>query len=422
MENLKKVDSEIYSLIGEEIKRRRDGLEMIPSENHTSLAVLEALSSILNDKYSEGYPNKRYYGGCEIIDKVESLCQERVKKLFKVPYANVQPYSGSPANHAVHFATLNPGDKVMGMDLLVGGHLTHGCKVNFSGKYYKSFCYGVDKKTGEIDYSGALKLAKKEKPKLIWVGTTAYPRILDWKKFKKISDSVGAFLCADIAHIAGLIISGSHPSPAPYVDIITTTTHKTLRGPRGGIIMITHTGIKKDKNLSLKIDKAVFPGLQGGPHQHQIAGIAVSLKEASSVSFKNYGKQILKNSKALSKELIKNNFNLVTGGTDNHLMVIDLRNKNVSGQEAENLLEKSGITVNKNTVPFDPNPPYSPSGIRLGTPAITTRGMKEKEMKIIANWISEIIEKKDDKTCLKVKKEISNLCSKFPIPQLKNKI
>ncbi len=419
MKNLKKTDSEIYSFINQEIKRREEGLEMIPSENHTSLAVLEALSSVLNDKYAEGYPNKRYYGGCEVVDKVESICQERAKKLFKVPHANVQPYSGSPANHAVHFAVLNPGDKVMGMDLLVGGHLTHGCKVNFSGKYYKSFSYGVEEKTGKIDYLGALKLAKKEKPKLIWAGTTAYPRIIDWKKFKEIADSVGAFLCADVSHIAGLILSDSHPSPSRYVDIITTTTHKTLRGPRGGIIMITQLGIKKDKNLSLKIDKAVFPGLQGGPHEHQIAGIAVALKEASSKSFKNYGRQILKNSKILAKELIKNNFNLVTRGTDNHLMVIDLRNKKISGQEAENLLDKSGITVNKNTIPFDPNPPYSPSGIRLGTPAITTRGMKEKEMRIIANWITEIIDNKNDKVCLKIKKEIKDLCNKFPIPQIK---
>ena len=414
--NLKKIDSKIYSLIKKERKRREDGLEMIPSENHTSLAVLESLSSILNDKYSEGYPKKRYYGGCEVVDDVESLCQKRAKDLFKVPYVNVQPYSGSPANHAVYFATLNPGDKIMGMDLSVGGHLTHGSKVNFSGKYYKAVCYGVNKKTERIDYDEILKFAKKERPKLIWAGTTAYPRTINWKKFKKISDLVGAYLCADISHIAGLILSGVHPSPSSFVDIITTTTHKTLRGPRGGMIMVTNLGLKKDKNLSLKIDKAIFPGLQGGPHQHQIAGIAVCLKEASTTSFKNYGKQIVKNSKALSEELIKSGFNLVTRGTDNHLMVIDLRNKDISGSKAETLLNNSGITVNKNTIPFDPRSPFDPSGIRLGTPAITTRGMKEKEMVQIARWINEVIDKRNQKNCLKVKKEIIRFCKKFPIP------
>ncbi len=413
---LKKVDPKIYELISDERKRREEGLEMIPSENHTSPAVLEALSSILNDKYAEGYPQKRYYGGCRIVDKVETLCQERAKKLFNVPYVNVQPYSGSPANHAVHFAVLKPGDKTMGMDLLVGGHLTHGAKVNFSGKYYKSFHYSVDEKSGKIDYNEFLKVAKKEKPKLIWVGTTAYPRILDWKKFKEIADSVKAYLCADIAHIAGLVIAEAHPSPVPYVDIVTTTTHKTLRGPRGGMIMVTKQGLKKDKDLPLKINKAVFPGLQGGPHEHQIAGIAVCLKEAATASFKKYGKQIVKNNKRLAKELKKRKFNLVTDGTDNHLMVIDLRNKNVSGSEANDFLSKAGITVNKNTVPFDPNPPFRPSGIRLGTPAITTRGMKEKEMEKIAFWISEVIDKKNNKTCLKVEKEVKNLCKKFPIP------
>ncbi len=415
MKNLKKQDALIYNLINKEKKRRQQGLEMIPSENHTSLAVLEALSSILNDKYAEGYPNKRYYGGCEIVDQVESVCQERAKKLFKVPYANVQPYSGSPANHAVYFAVLEPGDKIMGMDLLVGGHLTHGSKVNFSGKYYKSFCYGVEKNSGKINYEEILKTAKKEKPKLIWVGTTAYPRILDWRKFKDISDSIGAYLCADISHIAGLIVSQSHPSPVPYVDIVTTTTHKTLRGPRGAIIMVTNKGLKKDKDICLKIDKAVFPGLQGGPHEHQIAGIAVALKEASKLSFKKYGQQIVKNSKVLAKQLANQGFNLVTKGTDNHLMIIDLTNKNISGTQAQELLDKAGITVNKNTIPFDPKPPYNPSGIRIGTPAITTRGMKEKEMKKIALYIAQVIDHKDNKTCLEIKKKVNNLCKKFPL-------
>jgi glycine hydroxymethyltransferase len=413
---LKEKDNEIYKLIEKEKKRRQEGLELIPSENHTSPAVLEALSSILNDKYAEGYPEKRYYGGCEIVDQAEKICQERAKKLFNVPYVNVQPYSGSPANHAVHFALLKPGDKTMGMDLTVGGHLTHGAKVNFSGKYYQSFSYGVSQKTGRIDFKELKSLVSKNKPKMIWAGTTAYPRILDWKKFREVSDSVNAYLVADIAHIAGLVVAGVHPSPVPYVDIVTTTTHKTLRGPRGGIIMVTERGLKKDKDLCSKIDKAVFPGLQGGPHEHQISGIAVCLKEAQKASYRKYGQQIVNNSKFLAQELIKHGFDLVTGGTDNHLMVVDLRNKKVSGKQAQELLDKAGITLNKNTVPFDPNPPYNPSGIRLGTPAVTTRGMKEKEMKKIASWINEVIENKE-KSCPKVRKEIKEFCKKFPIPQ-----
>jgi len=411
--SLKQKDNEIFRLIQKERKRREEGLEMIPSENHTSPAVLEALASILNDKYAEGYPKKRYYGGCEVVDDVERICQERAQKIFQVPYVNVQPYSGSPANHAVYFAVLEPGDKVMGMDLLVGGHLTHGAKVNFSGRYYKSFSYGVTKETGDIDYGKFSKEVLKEKPKLIWVGTTAYPRKLDWKKFRQISDSVKAYLAADIAHIAGLVIAGVHPSPVPYVDIVTTTTHKTLRGPRGGMIMVTQRGIKKDKDLTSKIDKAVFPGLQGGPHEHQIAGIAVCLKEAQKKEYLNYGQQIVLNSKCLAQELMNHGFDLVTKGTDNHLMVVDLRNKKISGKEAQNLLDKAGITVNKNTVPFDPNPPYNPSGIRLGTPAVTTRGMKEKEMKKIALWIKRVIE---DKDYSKVNREVKKLCREFPIP------
>ena len=412
--NLKKTDSEIYKLIKAERKRRQEGLEMIPSENHTSPAVLEALSSIFNDKYSEGYPGKRYYGGNENVDKVEILCQERAKKLFKVPYVNVQPYSGSPANQAVYFAVCNPGDKVMGMALPSGGHLTHGWKVNFSGKYYSAIQYGLVEKSEKIDYEGLAKAARKFKPKIIWVGATAYPRFFNWRKFRQIADSVNAYLCADIAHIAGLIIAGVHPSPVPFAHIITTTTHKTLRGPRGAIIMITKEGIKKDPELPQKIDKAVFPGLQGGPHEHQIAAIAVCLKEASSTAFKKYGKQIVKNCKVLASELLKYGLRLITGGTDNHLLLIDLRNKGISGKEAESLLDKAGITVNKNAVPFDPNPPFNPSGIRLGTPAITTRGMKEKEMRKIAFWINEVISNR--KSISKIKKEVKKLCQKFPIP------
>lgn len=411
---LKKTNPKIANLIEQEKERQKTSLEMIPSENHSSPAVREALGSVLTDKYAEGYPGRRYYGGLEFYDKIESLCQERAKKLFKVSHANVQPYSGSPANQAVYFALLNPGDTVMGMSLPHGGHLTHGWKVNFSAKYYKSVQYGVDKKTNLLNYKEIEKLARRAKPKLIWVGATAYPRIFNWRELGKIADSIGAYLAADIAHIAGLVVAGVHSSPVPYVHIVTTTTHKTLRGPRGGIIMVTKKGLKKDPGLSKKIDKAVFPGLQGGPHENQIAALAVCLKEASTPVFKRYGKQIVKNSKALASELLKYGFSLVTGGTDNHLILIDLRNKEVSGKEAQDRLEKASITVNKNTIPFDPNPPFKPSGIRLGTPAITTRGMKEKEMRKIAFWVNEVIS--NPKSCLKVRKEVKKFCKKFPLP------
>lgn len=411
---LQKVDTQISNLIEKEIERQKTTLEMIPSENHCSSGVREALGSILTDKYAEGYPKRRYYAGLEFYDKIESLCQERAKKLFKVPHANVQPYSGSPANQAVYFALLNPGDTVMGMALPQGGHLTHGWKVNFSGKYYKSIQYGVDKKTDLLDYEEIENLAKKVKPKLIFIGATAYSRIIDWKRFGEIADLVGAYLCADIAHIAGLIAGGVHPSPVPFVHIVTTTTHKTLRGPRGGMIMVTEKGIKKDLELPQKIDKAVFPGLQGGPHENNIAAIAVCLKEAAVPAFKKYAKQIVENSKALASELLKYGFNLITGGTDNHLILIDLRNKNISGKEAQERLEKAGITINKNTIPYDPNPPFNPSGIRLGTPAITTRGMKEKEMKKIASWINKVISKPE--SVAKIRQEIKKFCKKFPLP------
>jgi len=327
---------------------------------------------------------------------------------------NVQPYSGSPANHAVYFAVCQPGDTVMGLSLPHGGHLTHGWKVNFSAKYYNSVQYTVEEKTSLIDYEGMAKTALEAKPKLIWVGATAYPRFFDWKRLREIADSCGAYLCADIAHIAGLIIGGAHPSPVPFVHIVTTTTHKTLRGPRGGMIMVTDEGLKKDPDLPKKIDKAIFPGLQGGPHEHQIGAIAVCLKEAATPAFKRYAKQIVANSKTLAAELLKYGFNLVTGGTDNHLLLIDLRNKGISGQQAETLLDKAGITVNKNSIPFDPNPPLKPSGIRLGTPALTTRGMKEREMKRVAAWINEAIS--NPNSCTKVRREIKTLCKKFPIP------
>ncbi len=411
---LKKNDPQIAKLIEREKIRQETTLEMIPSENHTSPAVRMALGSVLTDKYAEGYPGKRYYAGLEFYDRIEEICRQRAKLLFKVPYVNVQPYSGSPANQAVYSAVLKPGDAIMGMALPQGGHLTHGWKVNFSGRYYNSVQYGVDRKTNLIDYRKVGELAKKAKPKLIWAGATAYPRIFDWQKFSRIADSVNAYLAADIAHIAGLIVAGVHPSPVPYVDIITTTTHKTLRGPRGGMIMVAKKGLKKDKELSSKIDKAVFPGLQGGPHENNIAAIAVCLEEASKPAFKKYAKQLIKNAKVLASELLKYDFNLITNGTDNHLILIDLRNKGISGKEAQNRLEKSGITVNKNTIPFDPAPPFNPSGIRLGTPAITTRGMKEKEMEKIAFWINEVIS--GPKLVKKIRKEVKKLCQKFPLP------
>ncbi len=413
-EELKRIDKEIYEILRKEENRKEDTLEMIPSENHTSLAVLEALSSVFNDKYAEGYPGKRYYGGNEYIDDVEILCQERARKVFGVPFCNVQGYSGSPANMAVYFATLKPGEKVLGMHLSAGGHLTHGWKVNFSGKYYESSFYGVDKETSLIDYDEVREIAKKEKPKLIFVGTTSYPRTLDFKKFREIADSVGAYLCADISHISGLIVSGSHPSPVDHAHVITTTTHKTLRGPRGALIMVTESGIKKDADLPEKINKAVFPGLQGGPHVHQIAAIAVCLKEAMDDSFKEYGKLVVRNARVLAEELVKKGFNLVSGGTDNHLILLNLENKGISGKDAQNLLEKAGIVVNKNAVPFDPRPPADPSGIRLGTPAITTRKMGEEEMKKIAEFISEVVEKRNPE---KVREKVKKLCINFKIPK-----
>ena len=415
MEKLKKQDSQIAKLIDLETERQKTSLEMIPSENHSSPAVREALGSILTDKYAEGYPGKRYYAGLKYYDVLEDLCRDRAKKLFKVPHANVQPYSGSPANAAVYMAVCEPGDTIMGLALPMGGHLTHGWKVNFSAKFFKSVQYGVDEKTHLLNYSEIEKLAKENKPKLIFVGATAYPRIFDWKKLGEIADSVGAYLAADIAHIAGLVAGGAHPSPVPFVHIVTTTTHKTLRGPRGGMIMVTEKGLKKDPDLAKKIDKAIFPGFQGGPHMHQVAAIAVCLKEAGTSAFKKYANQIVKNAKALADELKKYEFNLISGGTENHLLLVDLRNKYIGGPEAQDLLEEAGITINKNTIPFDPAPPFKPSGIRMGTPAITTRGMKEKEMKIIAGWINEVIS--SPKNVRKVREEIKKFCKKFPLPE-----
>ena len=443
MKNLKQTDKEIYDLIKAEEKRQTEVLEMIPSENYTSPAVMEALGSVLTNKYSEGYPKKRYYQGNKIVDSVEILAQERAKKLFGVPHANVQPYSGSPANTAVYFALLEPfKDKILGLSLAFGGHLTHGAPVSISGKYFGVVPYYLNDK-GLIDYDEVERLALKEKPKIIVCGATAYPRIIDFKRFGEIADKAGAYLLADISHIAGLIVGGVHPSPVAYAHIIMTTTHKTLRGPRGAMIMVTDKGLEKDPELPDKIDKAVFPGLQGGPHDNQTAAIAVALFEASQPEFKTYSQQIVKNARVLAEGLTKSRFNLVSGGTDNHLVLIDLTSKKVNGALAAYALEIAGIVVNKNAVPQDRLPPFYPSGIRLGTPAITTRGMREKEMVKIAKWINQAIEElsqengfgklttresrsyfwkefrrrvRENKNLLKISGEIKEFTLKFPIP------
>ncbi|MEM0473403.1 MAG: serine hydroxymethyltransferase [Candidatus Aenigmatarchaeota archaeon] len=435
---LSETDNEIYQQIRNELKRQQTVLEMIPSENFTSKAVLEALGSVLTNKYSEGYPRKRYYGGNEFIDNIEQLAIDRAKKLFGVEHVNVQPYSGSPANFAVYMAVCKPGDTIMGMNLTDGGHLTHGWKTSASAIFFNSIPYHVNK-DGYIDFDEMRELVKKYKPKLIWCGATAYTREIPFEKFAEIADEAGAYLVADIAHIAGLIVGGVHKSPVPFVHIITTTTHKTLRGPRGAMIMITKKGIEKDPELPSKIDKAVFPGLQGGPHDNAIAGIAVALHEASLPSFKEYTKQIVKNSKALAEQLKKNGLNLVTGGTDNHMVLIDLTpfgsGKGLFAQEA---LDLAGITVNKNTIPNDPSPFY-PSGLRCGTPALTTRGMKEEQMREIADMIAEVIKEvknydmptlkeerdaaikkfreeiKSNKKIKQIRQRVLNLCKKFPL-------
>ena len=388
---LAKTDPEIAKYITLEAKREQTVLEMIPSENYASTAVREAVGSVLMDKYSEGYANRRFYQGNAYVDEVEKLAVERVKKLFGVPHANVQPYSGSPANSAVYFALLGLGDKIMGLKLSGGGHLTHGHPtVTFSGRYYKTVQYDVET-NGWIDMNKAAKLAKKEKPDIIVVGTTAYPRILQWKKWREIADSIGALILADVSHVAGLIAGGAYPTPVPYVDVVMFTTHKTMRGPRGAVLLVTNRGFKRDPEMGKKIDKAVFPGLQGGPHDNVTAGIAVCLKEAESPKFKKYAHQIVKNAKVLGEILKKEGFVLTTSGTDSHLLVVDLRPQKVIGNIVAEALEVANIVVNYNTVPQDTNPPMYPSGIRLGTPAITTRGMKEPQMRLIGKWITDVI-------------------------------
>jgi glycine hydroxymethyltransferase len=424
--NLKKTDPQIYNLVKEEERRQKDVLEMIPSENYASKAVIEALGTVLTNKYSEGFPGKRYYQGNNVADKVETLAAERAKKIFGVPYVNVQPLSGSPANSAVFFAVMKNGEKMMGLSLAFGGHITHGHALGLSGRLFNPVHYDLGK-NGLLDYDAIEKMAMKEKPKLLICGYTAYPRKIDFKRFGQIADKAGCVLMADISHITGLIIAGEHESPVKYAHIITTTTHKTLRGPRGAMIMVTEKGLKSDPDLPKKIETAIIPGLQGGPHDNQTAAIAVALKEASTAQFKKYGEQVVKNAKTLAAELTKKGYDLV-------------RNKKVNGATAALALEVAGVVLNKNGVPFDTNPPFYPSGIRLGTPAITTRGMKEKEMKKVAEFMDRAIAEVSgwefpadklertkvwkgykekiykNKKLLQIAKEVRLFCNKFPVP------
>jgi len=409
MDRIKKVDDEVYKILSEELKRQQENIILIASENYVSLAVLQTQGCIMTNKYAEGYSEERFYQGCKYYDEIELLAINRAKKLFGAEYVNVQPHSGSQANMAVYFAILNNNDKVLSMKLDHGGHLTHGLKQNFSGRYYRWAFYGVSKKTEMIDYDDVLKIASKFKPKLIVCGASSYPRIIDFEKFRKIADRCGALLMADIAHIAGLIVGGVHPDPVPYCDFVTTTTHKTLRGGRGAIIMCK----KKYANL---IDGAVFPGLQGGPLMHEIAARAVAFKEALTVAFKKYQQNIVKNSKVLANELLNNNIRLISGGTDNHLMLVDVKPLGLNGKKAAEILEEAGIIVNANQIPFDKLPPTLTSGIRIGTPALTTRGMGEKEMIDIANWISQLLRQPSNKKLQKaIKVKVNKLCARFPI-------
>jgi glycine hydroxymethyltransferase len=416
-------DTEIAKLIAKEIKRQSEGLEMIPSENHTSSAVLKALGSRLTDKYSEGYPGMRYYGGCENVDAVENIARDRAKELFGATHANVQAHSGCPANLAAYYALLDPGDTLMGLSLAHGGHMTHGLRLNFSSTFYHSVQYHAGK-DGYIDIDEMYKLAKEHKPKLIVTGGSAYPRVYEWAKYKEVADSVGAYLLADMSHVAGLVAGGVYPSPVGIADVVTTTTHKTLRGPRGAIILANGNPSnplkapeKTKDNIPSLIDRAIIPGLQGGPHNHQTAAIAVALKEAMQPEFKVYAKQVIDNAQVLAEELINLGFDLVTGGTDSHLLLVDVTKKGISGKEAENALGKAGITVNKNTIPFDPRSPFDPSGIRLGTPALTTRGMGRGEMKQIASWIDQAINSRDDNKKLNtLSEDIKLFAVNFPLP------
>jgi glycine hydroxymethyltransferase len=407
--NLKVIDPEIFEAIQREIERERRNIVLIASENYASLSVLEVQGSVFTNKYAEGYPGKRYYGGCEYADVVETLAIERAKKLFGAEHANVQPHSGSQANMAVFFSVLKPGDTILSMSLSHGGHLSHGASVNFSGSLYKSVAYGVNKDSGYIDYEDVRQLALEHNPKMILVGASAYSRTIDFRIFSDIAKEVGAYLMADIAHIAGLIAAGLHPSPMPYADFVTSTTHKTLRGPRGGLIMCKSEYAKA-------IDKTIFPGIQGGPLVHVIAAKAVAFKEALEPSFKAYQSSVMKNAKKLAEELIVRGFKIISGGTDNHMMLIDLTSKGITGKDAETALGKAAITVNKNVIPYDERPPTITSGLRLGTPCVTTRGMTETEMIEIADIIASVIEKREDVEALaNLSKRVQSLCDRFPI-------
>jgi glycine hydroxymethyltransferase len=409
MSELKDFDREVYDAIKGEEERELSKIVLIASENYVSRAVLEAQGSVFTNKYAEGYPNRRYYGGCEFADVVENLAVERAKKLFGCEHVNVQPHSGSSANMAVYFSVLQPGDTILGMALPHGGHLTHGASVSFSGTLYKSFSYGVDKRTELLDYDELDRLAVEHKPKMIVAGYSAYSRVLDFARFRKIADKVGAYLMADIAHIAGLVAAGEHPSPVPYADFVTTTTHKTLRGPRGGMIMCT-------EKFARAVDKVIFPGIQGGPLVHVIAAKAVAFKEALLPEFKDYQRQVVKNARALAKRLTEDGFRIVSGGTDNHLMLVDLSPKNITGRDAETALDAAGITVNKNSIPYDQKPPVTTSGIRLGTPIVTTRGMREREMKIIGDLICDALSNGGSPEKLAaIKERTKRFCSKYAL-------
>jgi len=411
MSYLRQVDPEVYQAILNETKRQAYKLELIASENFVSYAVMEAAGSVMTNKYAEGYPGRRYYGGCEFVDVVENLARERAKQLFGCEHVNVQPHSGSQANMAVYFTVLNPGDTILGLNLSHGGHLTHGHPVNFSGRFFKVVPYGVRKDTEVIDYDELLTLAKEHKPKMIVAGASAYPRELDFKKFREAADAVGAYLMVDIAHIAGLIVAGLHQSPLPYADFVTTTTHKTLRGPRAGMIMC------KEK-YAKELDKVVMPGIQGGPLMHVIAAKAVAFKEALKPEFKEYQRQIVKNAKTLAEELKRYGYHVVSEGTDTHLLLLSFIERGLTGKEIEKALELSGITVNKNTVPFDPQTPFVTSGIRIGTPAVTTRGMKEQQMKKIAKFIDQVISNLGNQSVyLETERQVLKLCQEFPLYQ-----
>jgi len=412
VDDLKRTDAEIFELIKAEERYERDSVRLIPSENYVSRAVLEATGSVLTNKYSEGYSGKRYYEGQRYVDQLESLVVARARALFKMEHANVQPYSGSPANLAIYYALAKPGEKLMGLALPHGGHLSHGWGVTLSGSLWSAVPYEVDRETQRIDYEAMRTQALKERPRIIIAGTTAYPRQLDFRIFGEVAKEAGAYLVADISHISGLIIGGVHPDPSPYADVIMTTTHKTLRGPRGAMILCK-------QELAEQIDRAVFPGLQGGPHNHTTAGIGVALKEAAAPEFRQYAANVVRNAKALAEELLARGFTLVSGGTDTHLILIDLRSKNVIGRKAAKALDAAGIVCNFNTVPFDPRRPFSPSGIRIGTPAVTSRGMGEAEMRQVARWMDQAVAKADDESALaRIAGEVAELCRRFPAPGL----